>query len=328
MVDIINKLDIALNELAAGNIVALPTETVYGLAADCHNPQAVSKIFAAKNRPADHPLIIHVSDYAMAEMYIVDPMPYVKKLVEHFWPGPLTMVFNKSDLVGYNITGGQETVAIRAPVHQLTRTIITKLGRGIVAPSANKFGHVSPTTAGHVTSEFTDEFSYVLDGNSCTVGIESTIIDVTHAEYFEILRPGIISKEELQNIAGVDYIQGEGKIRISGALKSHYSPNKPVFMASIQDIINNSKITSKKYLIICAKSNLEKISNITNSDQKIITFNNHIDLSAKLYDALRLGEKKFDGIIIEQLPVSDQWQALNDRVSKAVYNYRDYEFNF
>ncbi len=322
MVKIINELELAVQQLAEGNIVALPTETVYGLAADCHDPLAVAKIFAAKNRPSDHPLIIHVSDYEMAQRYIVNPAPYVQRLVEHFWPGPLTLVFNKSTEVGYNITGGQETVAIRAPAHDSTRAIINKLARGIVAPSANKFGRVSPTSAEHVASEFMDEFKYVLDGGSCTVGIESTIIDVTNPDYFKILRPGIITKEDLENIACVDCVDGDSNIRISGALKSHYSPNKPIFVASLQEITEISESTTKNYLIICSKANFSKISHYFQNHQLII-FADHFDLSAKLYGALRLGEMLFDGIIIEQLPANKEWQALNDRIGKATYNYLD-----
>lgn len=335
MVQIINSLDKALDELASSNIVALPTETVYGLAADADNEKAIAKIFAAKNRPENHPLIVHVSDYNMAKKYVCGIPEYAIKLINHFWPGPLTLVCPKSEKTSDKITGGQDTVAIRAPAHPLTQEIITKLGRGIVAPSANKFGHVSPTTALHVADEFIndspDGFHYILDGGSCNVGIESTIIDCTHPDSFKILRPGILTREQLETVARVNSNHSnntEPKLtdntpRVSGALHSHYSPHKPVVILSDDEIKNIKYNSSKKYMIICSELTAKNIENkLTQPNYSIHTYKNEINLSANIYNLLRIGENNFDTIIFESLPLSDKWEGLRDRLEKAAYNYK------
>lgn len=264
MLEVTDNTDTIVQELQQGRITALPTETVYGLAADANNISAVEQIFKAKNRPQDHPLIIHVSGISMAQQYAQNIPDYALRLMEHYWPGPLTLVLPKSDLTNSTVTGGQDTVALRSPAHPLFLDVIAKLGRGLVAPSANKYGHISTTSAKHVYKEFhsdiNDKFNYILDGGNCSIGIESTIIDATHIDSFKILRPGILSASELEQIAGVRcMLDSNSNIRVSGAKLSHYSPNKPVYIVN-QDIFSNivRDNLDKKILFICNNQGLLK----------------------------------------------------------------------
>lgn len=224
----------AATSLLAGNLVAFPTETVYGLGADASNSEAVAKIYRAKGRPADHPLIVHIGSMDGIG-YWADEIPaYAIDLARNFWPGPMTLILQRSVAAENFITGGQTTVGLRVPDHVVALALLDsakKIGvEGIAAPSANRFGHVSPTTADAVREELSDYLSpndSILDGGPSTVGVESTIIDCTTVNP-HILRPGAITQEMIEEVTGLKVTDAESEIRVSGSLENHYSPQAKV----------------------------------------------------------------------------------------------------
>ena len=243
----------AVQCLRDGGLVAFPTETVYGLGADARNPEAIKKIFSTKGRPADHPLIVHLAAPDKFDQSQIDWVPVLApwvrdlsedalKLVNAFWPGPLTLVFKKDKSVLNELTGGQDTVAIRAPAHPMAGELLRKFKGGVVAPSANRFGKVSPTSAADVRNEFEGILDLmILDGGDCEFGIESTIIDMTSGDKAILLRPGTITPKEIFAKTGVMVYQASGiksdlhdvnlpatLPRVSGSLKAHYAPNTPL----------------------------------------------------------------------------------------------------
>ena len=221
----------AAARLAAGEVVAFPTETVYGLGADATNPAAVKRIFALKGRPSDHPLIVHFADPArLTEWATFVPSP-ARDLARRFWPGPLTIILRKSSRVPPEVTGGQETVGLRCPSHPVARTLLeefARVGSGLVAaPSANRFGHVSPTSAAHVRAEFGDTVP-VVEGGECEVGLESTIVDLSR-EHPVLLRPGGIARADIAATLGGHLLDRDaGAPRASGTLAAHYAPQTPL----------------------------------------------------------------------------------------------------
>jgi L-threonylcarbamoyladenylate synthase len=226
----------AATSLLAGHLVAFPTETVYGLGADASNPEAVAKIYRAKGRPADHPLIVHIGSMDGIG-YWADEIPaYAIDLARNFWPGPMTLVFQRSTNAKDFVTGGQPTVGLRVPDHVVALALLDsakKIGvQGIAAPSANRFGHVSPTTADAVREELNEYLSpddTILDGGPSTVGVESTIIDcITDTPH--ILRPGAITQEMIEEVTGLKVTDAESEIRVSGSLENHYSPQATVVL--------------------------------------------------------------------------------------------------
>jgi L-threonylcarbamoyladenylate synthase len=218
----------AAQALAAGELVAFPTETVYGLGADALNPEAVAKIYALKGRPSNHPLIVHVAAQADLGLWAVSIAPWARKLIDTYWPGPLTLVLRKSASVPDEVTGGQDTVGLRCPAHPIAQALLAEFARcgsgAIAAPSANRFGHVSPTTAQHVRDEFGVHTPVLLDGGPCEVGIESTIVDCT-GEAPVLLRPGSISRAQIEHVAGLPVTDRDANSpRASGTLPAHYQP--------------------------------------------------------------------------------------------------------
>jgi L-threonylcarbamoyladenylate synthase len=210
--------------LSAGAVVALPTETVYGLAADVTNAAAVRRIYAIKGRPLDHPLIVHVPSAEQLGRYAVDVPPGAHRLVERFWPGPLTIVLRKSDEVPLSVTGGQATVALRMIDHPLAREILRRFGSAVAAPSANRFGRVSPTTAEHVHADLGDDVDLIVDGGPSRIGVESTIVDLT-GDVPAILRQGAIGATELADALGMAVVtRSGGNVRAPGMLAAHYAP--------------------------------------------------------------------------------------------------------
>jgi L-threonylcarbamoyladenylate synthase len=216
--------------LGAGGVVALPTETVYGLAADATNGAAVRRIYAIKGRPLDHPLIVHLFDPAQIERLAVDVPPAARRLVERFWPGPLTIVLRKSDAVPPIVTGGQPTVALRMVDHPVTHAILRRFGGAVAAPSANRFGRVSPTTAEHVRADLGDDVDLIVDGGPSRVGVESTIVDLT-SEVPAILRLGAIGPTALAGALGMPVVtRSGGSVRVPGMPAAHYAPRATVVL--------------------------------------------------------------------------------------------------
>ncbi|MFT4979378.1 MAG: L-threonylcarbamoyladenylate synthase [Myxococcota bacterium] len=216
--------------LRAGRVVAFPTETVYGLGADARNPLAVRQIFALKGRPANHPLIVHLHDAAQAEEWGV-MSPLARDLARTFWPGPLTLIVQRQPGVPDEVTGGQDTVGLRVPAHPLATALLAAFGGGLAAPSANRFGRISPTTAQHIRDEFGDAVM-VLDGGPCTVGVESTIVDLS-GEVPALLRPGGLPVEAIEPLTGP--LRRTSSVRAPGTLASHYAPRAALLIHADPD---------------------------------------------------------------------------------------------
>lgn len=216
--------------------MALPTETVYGLAADATNIVAVRRVYAIKGRPADHPLIVHLPDPEQLERYATDISAAARRLVARFWPGPLTIVMRKSDEVPLDVTGGQDTVALRMIDHPLTRAILHRFGHAVAAPSANRFGRISPTTAEHVRADLGDDVDLIVDGGPSRIGVESTIVDIT-GDVPAILRHGAIGPTALADALGSPVVtRSGGDVRAPGMLASHYAPRATLVVAGTGQI--------------------------------------------------------------------------------------------
>ncbi|MGP3776134.1 L-threonylcarbamoyladenylate synthase [Streptomyces sp. SDT5-1] len=227
----------AVGVLRAGGLVALPTETVYGLAADAEDPAAVARIFQTKGRPPNHPLIVHIGGAEHLDAWAEDVPEAARLLAERFWPGPLTMVLRRGARVPYETTGGLDTVAVRVPNHPVALALLDAFGGGVAAPSANRFGSVSPTTADDVRAELGDGVDFVLEGGACEVGVESTIIDAT-SESLSILRPGGVTREELEEALGRPLdVPDTSEVRVPGQHPSHYAPNARVVLVDPDEIV-------------------------------------------------------------------------------------------
>lgn len=330
-----NDLNFAKYTLQSGGIVAFPTETVYGLGADASNAQAVEKVFKAKGRPRNHPLIVHILNHEAISFWAKNIPDCAINLAKTFWPGPLTLVLEKQHHVLNEVTGGQDTVALRAPKHPLTLQLLESF-KGLVGPSANKFGHVSPTLAKHVHDDFKDDIDFVLDGGQCKIGIESTIIKCTHNS-IEILRQGSILQEEIERVLKNDMISVKNKassiistsnsfdslnsstrIKVPGMLKSHYAPQKPLLMLNLKDIKTFVKKINEKNNTACILSFTEKPSYIEDSFMWFQVEKNHQTYAQNLYANIRMFDKlNVNYIIIEKIPNSDSWSAILDRLTKA-----------
>jgi L-threonylcarbamoyladenylate synthase len=220
----------AVAVLRAGGVVALPTETVYGLAADVTNPAAIARVYAIKGRPPDHPLIVHAHDLAALDGYVANVSGPLRALAAAFWPGPLTAVVERGERTPRSVTGGQDTVAVRVPDHPLALAILARFGGALAAPSANRFGRISPTTAEHVRADLGDEIDLVVDGGPAAVGVESTIVDLTSAVP-AVLRAGAITASQLGEVLGVPVVtRVGGAVRAPGTLASHYAPRASVVL--------------------------------------------------------------------------------------------------
>jgi L-threonylcarbamoyladenylate synthase len=230
------EVERAVAVLRAGGLVAFPTETVYGLGADATNPQAVARVFAVKGRPTGHPLIVHLAPSADLGCWAAEVPDAARILAEACWPGPLTLLLRRSALVPDAVTGGRDTVGLRVPAHPVALALLEAFGGGIAAPSANRFGHVSPTTADHVRADLGDAVDLVIDGGPCAVGVESTIVDCT-VDPPEVLRPGGVSIERLAALLGrpVERWQGGREVAAPGTLAAHYAPAARVIVVDADD---------------------------------------------------------------------------------------------
>jgi L-threonylcarbamoyladenylate synthase len=232
-----SDIDKAAGVLRAGGLVGLPTETVYGLGANAEDPAAVSRIFQVKGRPPSHPLIVHIGGAEQLDDWAKDVPETARLLAEHFWPGPLTLVLRRGPRVPLEATGGLETVAVRVPAHPVALALLSAFGGGVTAPSANRFGSVSPTTAADGRAELGDAVDCVLDGGRCEVGVESTIVDAT-GELPGILRPGGVTREDLEAVLGYPLaVPTSSDIRVPGQHPSHYAPRARVVLVEPEDVV-------------------------------------------------------------------------------------------
>jgi len=303
--------------LHQGKLVAIPTETVYGLGADASNPDAIVKIFKAKGRPTDHPLIVHLAYASQMQDWAEQAPNTAYLLAREFWPGPLTMVLRKKAWVPPAVTGGQDTVALRVPDNPVALWLLRVFGGGIAAPSANRFGRISPTQASHVAEELGDSVDCILDGGPCLVGLESTIIDLTDNQP-TILRPGRITRSQLEAVLQTPVaLRSQHKIRAPGMLASHYAPNTPAFLCPAEILLtqlNQRQSQGERVGVLTFSPGL------TNLSCKYVL---HLpeqaeEYEAVLYNALReLDQLQLDSILVEQPPDLEEWMAVNDRLGKA-----------
>jgi L-threonylcarbamoyladenylate synthase len=309
------EIEKAAQVLRDGGLVAFPTETVYGLGADASNPTAVRKIFAAKGRPADHPVIVHVAGTSDLKHWAAEVPRSAWLLAEKFWPGPLTMVLKRAAHVSDLITGGQDTVGLRVPSHPVAQQLLKAFGGGIAAPSANRFGRLSPTTAQHVREELGDAVNLVLDGGPSDVGIESTIVDLTR-ETPAVLRPGRISA---QQIADALLVQlggtAAGRPRVSGSLESHYAPGLPLKIVPPEEIESYVRARAGTPVAVLSRRGRPRDSKATLWQVAPETPDDYARL---LYGSLRwLDVSGCRLIVVEALPVLPEWTAIRDRLGRA-----------
>jgi L-threonylcarbamoyladenylate synthase len=300
----------AAEQIKAGSLVAFPTETVYGLGADATNPDAVARIYKAKGRPADHPLIVHLGDMQDIADWADEIPDYAIALARSFWPGPMTLILKRSTLAKDFITGGQETVGLRVPDHVIALALLNEFkkigGKGVAAPSANRFGHVSPTTSAAVTAELSDyleENDLILDGGSSLVGVESTIIDCT-TELPKILRPGAITEEMIEDVTGLSLADAISDIRVSGSLENHYSPAAKVVL----DIAPESGDG------FIALSNIETPAGVI----RLASPQNNEEFARVLYSSLRSADQQSLARVVVAQPAGDDISvAIRDRLLRA-----------
>lgn len=319
-------IDQAVALLDAGQLIGLPTETVYGLAADADNADAVARIFAAKGRPADHPLIVHLGADDLLNHYAREIPEAAWTLAEAFWPGPLTMILKKAPGVSDVVTGGQDTVGIRMPGHPVALALLRafaeakrlagKAGGGLAAPSANRFGRISPTAAQHVADELGDAVPLILDGGDCQVGIESTIVDLSRGAP-EILRPGAISADQLSLVLGEPVStrakQSPDAPRVSGSLASHYAPLTPLVVADVATITHAAQ-DNRVAVIAREGAGLSEQSNV------VILANHPAAYAHDFYRVLReLDAQGYEKIVVQALPDTVVWLAVQDRLGRAAY---------
>lgn len=327
-----------VDHIQQGHLLAIPTETVYGLAANAADDEAIKKIYQLKNRPTNHPLIVHIappvegSGIELAwerelSRWSNDVPAQAIVLAKAFWPGPLTIILKKAKHVSGLITGGQNTVGIRVPRHPWTIQLLQAFGGGLVAPSANRFGRISPTTAAHVFDEFKDHAQahqlMILDGGDCEVGIESTIIDLSRLEQvgLVILRPGMISEQAICKVLGVPKLQAnDHSIRHSGGMLGHYAPQTPLMTKDISQL-NQADFSEKKMAVVSfiEQQELKKQWPDANVDWYHISRDAHA-VAKDLYRLLRdLDNKNYEKIIFDQLPLTPEWAGLQDRLTRSVY---------
>ncbi|MFF9409745.1 L-threonylcarbamoyladenylate synthase [Streptomyces anandii] len=241
-----SDIEKAAGVLRAGGLVALPTETVYGLGANAEDPAAVSRIFQAKGRPPNHPLIVHIGGAEQLDDWVEEVPASARLLAEHFWPGPLTLVLRRGRRVPLEATGGLETVAVRVPDHPVALALLSAFGGGVTAPSANRFGSVSPTTAQHVRTELGDAVDFVLDGGDCKVGVESTIVDATGGT-LSILRPGGVTREDLEAVLGHPLaVPTTSRVRVPGQHPSHYAPRARVVLVEPEEVAAEAQLAQER----------------------------------------------------------------------------------
>lgn len=315
---ITNDISQAVTELADGKLCAIPTETVYGLAANALDESAVARVFEAKERPADHPLIVHIASAAYASEWITELPQWAIDLTNAVWPGPLTIVGPRTTLASNSVTGNQDTVAVRVPSHPIAQELLHQLKsngvKGLVAPSANRFGHVSPTSAAHVAADLGEYLDanrdLILDGGDCQVGVESTIVLATGSQPV-ILRPGAVTAADIKRITGVDVSEETTNVpRVSGALDSHYSPTAQVVLVTGSETEFESNAGFLALADIPTPAGLTRLRSPATIE----------DYAHELYSALRAGDDQHLATIYVVPPTGDGLaQAINDRLNRAAF---------
>jgi len=307
----------AVAALRAGGLVAFPTETVYGLGADAGNPAAVRKIFEVKGRPATHPVIVHLADAVQLANWAREVPEHARRLIRRFWPGPLTVILKRARGVSDVVTGGQDTVALRVPSHPVALQLLARFGGGIAAPSANRHGRVSATTAEHVQREFGAAVDCVLDGGEARIGIESTIVDLSGGRPV-LLRPGWITTEEIEAVLGAALAApAAGAPRAPGTLAVHYAPRTPLSLLEgglALELAARLARQGKRAAVLACSSDRTLLPGI----EWLAAPADAAAYAHALYSNLRrLDEAGYDAIIVETPPRGPEWAAIHDRLSRA-----------
>ncbi len=316
MAEIGQDINRAKTVLEEGGLVAIPTETVYGLAGNALDGMVVSKIFAAKNRPSFDPLIVHVESLSAVNKYVQEIPEKARILAEAYWPGPLTLLLKKKPLIPDLVTSGLETVAVRVPFHQMTRDLLSSIDFPLAAPSANPFGYVSPTTPRHVNDQLGDKIDYILDGGNCEVGIESTIISFEH-DIPKVLRLGGLSVEAIEQVIGkvAVTIHSSSKPHAPGMLKSHYAPKKRIVLAEEVDTAISLDSSGTGALMFD-----HYFSGIEKENQFLLSKSGDLNEAAKrFFTGLRELDQNenIHTIITEFVPNEGLGRAINDRLKRA-----------
>jgi L-threonylcarbamoyladenylate synthase len=311
--------------LRGGGLVAFPTETVYGLGADARNSEALTRIFIAKNRPQDHPLIVHLASFEQFDAWACDISESAVQLAQHFFPAPLAIILKKRPDINTVVTGGQDTVALRVPNHPVALDLLRAFGDGIAAPSANRFCRISPTQATHVQQELGDSVDMILDGGACQIGVESTIIDLS-GDHPMLLRYGQIMRSELEKVLNLNVLIPDAlrksTVRTAGMMAAHYAPSTPAMLCentAIPHFIETN--TQMKIGVLSCGDTFLSYAHCT-----VISLpSNPIIYAQNLYAKLReLDALKLDVILVQTPPQTEDWQAINDRLAKATHNFREH----
>jgi len=311
------ELDAAVQALRNGELVAFPTETVYGLGAHAAHPAALRRVFELKQRPPSHPLIVHIDSPRFLTRWAREVPVAAAMLAERFWPGPLTLVLPRAETVHTLITGGQDTVAVRVPAHPMAQQLLTAFGGGIAAPSANRYGRVSPTRAEHVRDEFGSSIRMILDGGECKLGLESTIVACLDGAV-RLLRPGAVTLSQLQRVVGEVLVDSSATTpRVPGSQRSHYAPSTPLTVVSGDDlerVVVSMVESGQRVAVLAMRPPLGTYPLLTwiNAGQRPEAYA-HV-----LYAHLRTLDKAGCArILVQEVPGDERWDAARDRLQRA-----------
>jgi L-threonylcarbamoyladenylate synthase len=311
------EIDTAVQALRNGELVAFPTETVYGLGANAQNPAAVRKIFEAKRRPPNHPVIVHLDDPRFLHRWVREVPQAAARLAEAFWPGPLTMVMPRAANVHDVITGGQDTIAIRVPSHPMAQQLLTAFGGGIAAPSANRYGRLSPTRAEHVREELGDAVQVILDGGECQLGLESTIV-AFESDGLRLLRPGTVTAAMLRSVVGDVFIgAGAASPRVPGSPPTHYAPTTPMTIVPAGEVDAQADAASaggRRVAVLAQRLPLRAHKYVTWINAGRRPENYARDLYAHLRTLDKAGCQQ---ILVQAVPDGERWDAVRDRLLRA-----------
>ena len=310
------SINYAVKILQAGGLIAFPTETVYGLGADASQPEALTKIFIAKQRPMDHPLIVHIPTVLQLSIWAREIPPLAFQLADAFWPGPLTLILKKSPAVSDLITGHQDTIGLRIPAHPVALALLKSFGGGIAAPSANRFGRISPTSAEAVREELGGAVDLILEGGDCEVGLESTILDLSN-DVPVILRPGMITAQQIEAVIKVPVLLFQKNApRVSGSLESHYAPQTKMVLMEREELISYLEEINLPVAVLVRKPLSTKNKNI----QVILMPEEAKNYAHDLYRILReLDHRNYSELLVERVPLTSDWIAIDDRLKRASF---------
>lgn len=310
-------LDAAVQALRSGDVVAFPTETVYGLGANAQHAAALEKIFALKQRPVDHPLIVHLDDPRYLHRWAREVTPAAQRLAERFWPGPLTLVLPRAEGVLDLVTGRQDTVAVRVPAHPMAQQLLNAFGGGIAAPSANRYGRVSPTRAEHVREEFGDAVRVVLDGGECKFGLESTIVACL-GEELRLLRPGSIVQSELERVAGSELLAaGDAAPRVPGSSRAHYAPRTQLSLVpgiELDHLTESLSAGGQRIAVLAQRPPLGTYRSVTwiNAGTRPDAYAHDLYAHLRVLDSVGAAR-----ILVQEVPEGERWAAIRDRLQRA-----------